>query len=426
MDVVKLTQELVKRQSITPQECGIYTLIKSILQDFTAIECEENGVKNLFLYKDFSGDSSGGDYRNCGDSADFDEIQDSSDFKKSTDSSDLKASNDSNDSTLFSDFEKSSDSKKPHICFAGHIDVVPAGEGWSVEPFGGEIKDSVLYGRGVQDMKGGVAAFVTALKEIKHFSGILSLLLTSDEEGDGIYGTKIMLEVLKKQNLLPDFAIVAEPTCRKVLGDSIKVGRRGSINGILRIFGTQGHAAYPQKCLNPIDLIAPILAEISSKDLDSGNESFAPSKVIITDIRAGMEATNVTPSELKLMFNVRNSPLTDKDSIESYIKSLLKKAKIQRYELSFSQSSFPFLCDSATLLKSLTFAISSVTNITPQANTEGGTSDARYFSAFGVEVVEFGLINDRIHAIDECVKVRDLELLRDIFIAFLQNFKRFL
>lgn len=403
MNVVKFTQELVKRQSITPQECGIYTLIKSHLQDFTAIECEENGVKNLFLYKDFSGDS-----------AYFSEIQDSSELKKSSDSSDLKASKDS------------SDSKKPHICFAGHIDVVPAGEGWSVEPFGGEIKDSVLYGRGVQDMKGGVAAFVTALKEIKHFDGILSLLLTSDEEGDGIYGTKIMLEKLKEQNLLPDFAIVAEPTCKEVLGDSIKVGRRGSINGILRIFGTQGHAAYPQKCLNPIDLIAPILVEISSKDLDSGNEHFAKSKVVITDIRAGMEATNVTPSELKLMFNVRNSPLTNKDSIESYIKSLLKKANIKRYELSFSQSSFPFLCDSATLLKSLTFAISSVTNITPQANTEGGTSDARYFSAFGVEVVEFGLINDRIHAIDECVKVRDLELLRDIFIAFLQNFKRFL
>lgn len=385
MDVVTLTQELIKRQSITPNECGIYAIIQSQLADFSVIKCDKLGVKNIFLYKDFSNDSTTHNAKN------------------------IKAKH---------------SIKKPHICFAGHIDVVPAGENWSVNPFGAEIKDNILYGRGTQDMKGGVAAIVCALKETKQFNGILSLLLTSDEEGDGIYGTKIVLDALKKRDLLPDFAIVAEPTCKNILGDSIKIGRRGSINGVLKIFGTQGHVAYPQKCLNPIDLIAPILSKISSFDLDSGDDFFAPSKIVITDIRAGMEVTNVTPSDLKLMFNVRNSPQTDKNTIEKYIESLLKKANITNYHLSFSQSSFPFLCDSSILLESLTSAIISQTKIKPLPNTEGGTSDARYFSAFGVEVVEFGLVNDKIHAIDECVKISDLRLLKDIFVEFLRHFTR--
>ena len=309
-----------------------------------------------------------------------------------------------------------------HLCFAGHIDVVPAGNGWSVPPFDALIKNGVLYGRGAQDMKGGVAAFVSALKAVKKFNGILSVLLTSDEEGDGIFGTKIMLECLKERGLLPHFAIVAEPTCEKKLGDSIKIGRRGSVNGVLKIYGIQGHAAYPHKCVNPIDLIAPILAQISSKDLDSGDKYFAPSKIVITDIRGGIEATNVTPAELKLMFNVRNNPLTDKSAIKDYVESLLKNAGIKNYDLSLNQGSFPFITDSNMLLDSLSRVVKSRTNITPRPNTEGGTSDARYFSAFGVEVVEFGLVNDRIHAADECVNLRDLETLRDIFVDFIADF----
>lgn len=413
MNVVSLTQELLKKPSITPNECGIYEIIKSQLADFEVIELEKNGVKNLFLYKDFSNiNSSLG--ASCVDLANFKHSQIpslASHLKFS------KNSTNSHKNTL-----QSPRDSKIHLCFAGHIDVVPAGENWSINPFGAEIKDGVLYGRGTQDMKGGVGAFVSALKAIKNFNGILSVLLTSDEEGDGIYGTKIMLEYLKEISLLPNFAIVAEPTCKKYLGDSIKIGRRGSINGILKIFGIQGHAAYPQKCLNPIDLIAPILPKISSFHLDNGDDYFAPSKIIITDIRAGLEATNVTPSELKLMFNVRNNKKSDKDSIKNYIESLLKKAHIKNYHLSFTQSSFPFLSDSKILLESLTNAIKAKTNITPKPNTEGGTSDARYFSAFGIEVVEFGLVNDRIHAIDECVKVEDLEILRDIFVDFITDF----
>ena len=430
MEVVELLKELIKRQSITPNECGIYEIIKAELADFEAIEVEKNGVKNLFLYKDFSVD--------CHDSA-FAESRNDENIKNQNTNSSIfdeksglrshERGNRTNGSltkrtTSLPDLsQKDAEfATKPHLCFAGHIDVVPAGFGWSVPPFDAVIQNGVLYGRGAQDMKGGVAAFVSALQKVKHFNGTLSVLLTSDEEGDGVFGTKIMLEALKERGLLPHFAIVAEPTCEKKLGDSIKIGRRGSVNGVLKIYGTQGHAAYPHKCVNPLDLIAPILAQISSKDLDNGSEYFAPSKIVITDIRGGIEATNVTPAELKLMFNVRNNPLTDKNAIQSYIESLLKSAGIVRYELTLSQTSFPFITNSSVLLDSLSRVVKARTNITPRPNTEGGTSDARYFSAFGVEVVEFGLVNDRIHAVDECVNLCDLEALRDIFVDFIADF----
>ena len=188
------------------------------------------------------------------------------------------------------------------------------------------------------------------------------------------------------------------------------------------MFGTQGYAAYPHKCVNPAHLIAPILAQIAGHNLDSGDSNFAPSKIVITDIRAGIETTNVTPSELKLMFNVRNNPLTDKNAIEKYVKSLLKNAGIKNYDLMLNQGSFPFITDSQTLLDSLIPAIKKHTNLNPRPNTEGGTSDARYFSASGVEVVEFGLVNDRIHAVDECVDLRDIETLKDIFVSFINDF----
>ena len=458
MEAVELLKELIKRQSITPSECGIYEIIKAELADFKTIELEKNGVKNLFLYKDFRADS-------AKDSANQTKTAESThplhhpsarEVKQVADSQNLDAesNNDSHiananssivseksglcsceqgnrtDSSLtkrttnLPDLSPQDEFAKPHLCFAGHIDIVPAGDGWSVPPFEAVVKNGVLYGRGAQDMKGGVACFVAALKAVRKFNGILSVLLTSDEEGEGIFGTKIMLDLLKERGLLPHFAIVAEPTCEKKLGDSIKIGRRGSINGVLKIFGTQGHAAYPHKCVNPTHLIAPILAQIAGVDLDSGTLHFAPSKIVITDIRAGIEATNVTPSQLKLMFNVRNNPLTDKNAIQSYIESLLKKVGIKNYNLTLNQGSFPFITDSQRLLDSLIPAIKKHTNLNPRPNTEGGTSDARYFSAFGVEVVEFGLVNDRIHAVDECVNLRDIEKLRDIFVSFISNFSK--
>lgn len=371
-EVVEFLSKLIQYKTITPNECGIYDFIKSKLSDFKIINLDKNGVKNIFLYKDFS------------------------------------------------DLYSKNVTKKPHLCFAGHIDVVPSGEGWEYPPFGGVIKDNTIYGRGVLDMKGGIASFIYAIKEVKRFNGILSILLTSDEEGDGIYGTKIMLEHLKNINLLPSFALVAEPTSKNILGDTIKIGRRGSINGVLKIQGIQGHVAYPQKCVNPIDLIAPILDKLSNIPLDSGDENFSESRIIITDIRAGLEVTNVTPSVLKLMFNVRNNPLTNKDLIEKYIHALFLNIS---YSLELKQSSYPFITESI-LINILQDSIKQVLNLDATLSTDGGTSDARYFAQFGVDVLELGLKNDKIHAIDECSKIDDIIKLQEVFYNFIINFDK--
>ncbi|BDB66729.1 succinyl-diaminopimelate desuccinylase [Helicobacter cinaedi] len=379
---LSLLKDLVKLPSITPQECGIYTMIKEKfsqiqipLLESLVIEQENNGVKNLFY--------------------------------------------------LF--YPKGADiGALPHLCFAGHIDVVPTGENWQYEPFSAKEVDGYIYGRGTQDMKGGVSAFVSAICQSLESQSLadcmLSILLTSDEEGDGIYGTKIMLETLQKRSLLPDCCIVAEPTSTHHTGDMIKIGRRGSINGTLIIEGKQGHVAYPQKCLNPIELLGSKLGLLAGVNLDNGNSYFEPSKLVITDIRGGMEVVNVTPQNLKIMFNVRNSPLSNEDSIRNYIEGVLDTLP---YTLTLKTSSLPFITQSNTeLVKSLNAVIETKVGKKAELSTSGGTSDARFFSAFGVKVVELGVPNDRIHAINERVKIDDILILHDIFIDFLAIFKK--
>ncbi|WP_295736672.1 succinyl-diaminopimelate desuccinylase [uncultured Helicobacter sp.] len=379
---LSLLKDLVKLPSVTPQECGIYTMIKEKFNQIQTpfvenlvIEQENNGVKNLFY--------------------------------------------------LF--YPKGADiSALPHLCFAGHIDVVPTGENWQYEPFSAKEVDGYIYGRGTQDMKGGVSAFVSAICQSLESQSLencmLSILLTSDEEGEGTYGTKIMLETLQKRSLLPDCCIVAEPTSTHHTGDTIKIGRRGSINGTLIIEGKQGHAAYPQKCLNPIELLGSRLGLLAGVNLDNGNSYFEPSKLVITDIRGGMEVVNVTPQNLKIMFNVRNSPLSDEDSIRNYIEGVLDTLP---YTLTLKTSSLPFITESNTeLVKSLNAVIETKVGKKAELSTSGGTSDARFFSAFGVKVVELGVPNDRIHAINERVKIDDILVLHDIFIDFLAIFKK--
>lgn len=379
---LSLLKDLVKLPSITPQECGIYTMIKekfsqiqTPLLESLVIEQENNGVKNLFY--------------------------------------------------LF--YPKGADiGALPHLCFAGHIDVVPAGENWQYEPFSAKEVDGYIYGRGTQDMKSGVSAFVSAICQSLESQSLencmFSILLTSDEEGDGIYGTKIMLETLQKRSLLPHCCIVAEPTSTHHTGDTIKIGRRGSINGTLIIEGKQGHVAYPQKCLNPIELLGNRLGLLAGVNLDNGNSYFEPSKLVITDIRGGMEVVNVTPQNLKIMFNVRNSPLSNEDSIRNYIEGVLDTLP---YTLTLKTSSLPFITESNTeLVKSLNAVIETKVGKKAELSTSGGTSDARFFSAFGVKVVELGVPNDRIHAINERVKIDDILILHDIFIDFLAVFKK--
>jgi len=364
MSIIDLFIKLLSAPSVTPDDAGLMEFIEEYLGDFKAIRVDREGVKNLFLYKKFG--------------------------------------------------------EGEHLCFAGHIDVVPPGNGWESEPFTPLIKNGKIYARGAQDMKSGVASSIEALKRAKDFSGTLSLLLTSDEEGEAKYGTKIMLDYLKEHNMLPDYAIVAEPTCEERFGDAIKIGRRGSINGVLRLFGRQGHAAYPEKAKNPIDMIAPILPQIAGFNLDNGDDYFAPSKFVITDIRAGMEVTNVTPGELKMMFNVRNSTKTTQEDIKAFIED---KFKGLDYTLELSQSAKPFITSPDTkIVQILDSAIKDTTNITPKHSTAGGTSDARFMAEYGIKTVEFGVINDTIHAPNERVSIEEVEGLFRVFTRVIESF----
>ncbi len=364
MNTIDLFLKLLSFESITPDDAGSLAFIEEYLNGYEAVYINKEGVKNLFLTKKFS--------------------------------------------------------EGPHLCFAGHVDVVPAGEGWDTNPFVPVIKEGKIYARGTQDMKSGVAAFVQVLKETKTFNGRLSLLLTSDEEGDAEFGTVIMLEHLKKVSLLPEYCIVAEPTCEQLFGDAIKIGRRGSINGYLTIQGKQGHAAYPEKAINPVHQIAPLLSQIAGVNLDNGDDDFAPSQMVVTDIRGGMEVTNVTPSSLKIMFNVRNSTKTTQKEINELIDKTFKNLN---YSLTLTQGSYPFVTKRDSLIvKKLQRSIQTITQVETKLSTAGGTSDARFMGAFNIDVVEFGVINDTIHAPNERTSIEEVEKLYKVFLDLVKNF----
>ena len=362
----ELFLKLLRFVSVTPEDDGAFAFIKTYLSDFEVIEINVEETKNLFLSKRFE--------------------------------------------------------EGPHLCFAGHIDVVPAGDGWQSDPFDPFIKEGVVYARGAQDMKSGVCAFLQALKETKNFKGTLSALLTSDEEGDAKHGTIEMLNELKKRSFLPDYAIVAEPTSEKVFGDAIKVGRRGSINGVIDIVGKQGHAAYPEKTINPVHQIAPILHKLAGHLLDEGDAFFTPSQIVITDIRGGMEVTNVTPGNLKIMFNVRNSTKTDIAKIRHYIEETLVGIN---FNLRLSESAQPFITSKDSfVVKALSQALLHTHGSAPKLSTAGGTSDARFFGSFGVATVECGVVNDTIHAPNECCPMYEVESLTEVFKNVIENFEK--
>ena len=364
MDVIELFKKLISSKSQTPEDGGILEFVEQYLEDFNSVRIDVEGVKNLFAYRCFG--------------------------------------------------------EGKHLCFAGHVDVVPAGEGWNSDPYAATEIDGYIYGRGAQDMKSGVSAFVQALKEIKEFNGTLSLLLTSDEEGPAKFGTAEVLKYLKEHNLLPDAVVVAEPTCETLFGDAIKVGRRGSINGVLEIHGKQGHAAYPEKAINPIHQIAPILVNIAGAFLDEGDTYFAPSQLVVTDIRSGIETTNVSPGKLKMMFNVRNSTKTDKRKIEIFI---AQQCKGLDYTLSLDQSAIPFVTDANTrIVQILSDCIQEVCTITPKHSTAGGTSDARFIASYGIDVIEFGVINDTIHAPNERTSIAEVQDLYKVFSLLIKRF----
>jgi succinyl-diaminopimelate desuccinylase len=374
MDVIELFKLFINSKSETPADGELLTFISEYLSDFTSVRVDKNEVKNLFIYKKFG------------------------------------------------------DSEK-HLCFAGHVDVVPAGDGWDTDPY--EVVEKTidgveyLFGRGCQDMKSGVAAFTQAVKEAENFNGTLSLLLTSDEEGPAKHGTLEVLEYLKSVDMMPESVIVAEPTCEKTFGDAIKVGRRGSINGVLKVTGKQGHAAYPEKAKNPIHEISDILPRIAGYNLDNGDEFFSPSKLVITDIRSGMEVTNVSPGTLKMMFNVRNSTKTDQDSIREFITTefLDLEQRGLTYTLELDQSAYPFVTDSDThIVKTIGNSIQNICGVQTKHSTAGGTSDARYIAPCGVNVIEFGVRNDTIHAPNERTTKAEIEGLYKVFCDVIKNY----
>lgn len=321
---------------------------------------------------------------------------------------------------------------RPHLSFAGHTDVVPVGDekAWTVPPFSGDIRDGMLYGRGAVDMKGCVAAFTAAaLRYIEHHGGklprgSLSFLITGDEEGPSINGTKKMLDWLKDRDEAIDACLVGEPSNPRALGDEIKIGRRGSINADITVKGKQGHSAYPQLADNPVPKLARIIDRLCSAKLDDGTENFQPSNLQATVISVPNTATNVIPAFAKAALNVRYNDVWSRPAIEAWISEHVAKAAAElgaKYDLSFSGTGDVFLTKPGTLVETLTSAVHKVTGRTPALTTGGGTSDARFIKDL-CPVVEFGLVNATIHQVDERTSVKDLEDLTGIYETFIAGF----
>ena len=323
-------------------------------------------------------------------------------------------------------------SGRPHLSFAGHTDVVPVGDekAWTVPPFSGEIRDGNLYGRGAVDMKGCVAAFAAAALRYlqKHRAelprGSLSFLITGDEEGPSINGTIKMLHWLKARDEVIDACLVGEPSNPKALGDEIKIGRRGSLNAELTVFGKQGHAAYPNLADNPVPKLARILDRLSSAPLDNGTASFQPSNLQVTVISVPNTATNVIPAEAHAKLNIRYNDGWTRSSIEDWVRDSATRAAAEldgKFSLKFSGTGDVFLTHPGPLVETLKSAVKSVTGRTPALTTGGGTSDARFIKDY-CPVVEFGLVNATIHQVDEHTSVKDLEDLTRIYGQFIENY----
>ena len=363
-ETLALTQALIKRCSVTPEDAGCQALISTRLRaaGFGCHSIPSKGVQNLWAIIGSEG---------------------------------------------------------PLLALAGHTDVVPSGpeDEWASPPFQPTIRDQKLFGRGAADMKGGVAAMVSAAERLAHHwqskktRGRLAVLLTSDEEGPAKDGTQAVLDWLRKQNEQIDYCLIGEPSSDKRLGDRIRIGRRGSMNVVLRVYGRQGHVAYPDQAQNPISGALALLSELATYRWDEGDRGFPPTQLQITNIKAGQGVTNVIPDRLEVWFNLRFNPKQTKDGIEQYIEACCKKhcrQNILQYDLDFDLSGEPFLSESNTLTDVVEDAIAEVLDVRTTQSTGGGTSDGRFIAKTGAKIVEFGLINESIHQINEHCLVDDL------------------
>ena len=384
LDTLELAQALIRCPSVTPEEGGALDLLQSVLGDlgFTCHRlpfAEEDSPRVDNLYARFG---EGG----------------------------------------------------PHLCYAGHTDVVPVGDAaaWSVDPFAGALRDGALYGRGAVDMKGAIAAFVAAVSDLLaegpprgSKGGSISLLITGDEEGDAVNGTRKVLRWLQQRGERLDCCLVGEPTSDARLGDMVKIGRRGSLNARLTVTGTQGHTAYPQLADNPLHHLARMLNALVSEPLDAGNAHFPPSSLQLTSVDVGNATTNVVPAKATALFNVRFNDLHSSATVESWIRERLDRSidtgRGAGYELAIRVSGESFLCPPGPWSALVCDAVASVVGYTPQLGTTGGTSDARFIKDH-CTVAELGLMNGTAHKVDEHVPLDDLARLTQIYRAVLARY----
>ena len=370
MNTLELTQQLIARRSVSPEDAGCLELVIAELKPL-GFECEiiaMNGVTNLWARR--------------GRAA-------------------------------------------PLVCFAGHTDVVPTGplENWGIDPFTPTIRDGVLYGRGASDMKTSIAAFVVAIREFvkanPDHAGSLAVMFTSDEEGPATDGTVRVVETLARRGEKPDYCIVGEPTSVKQIGDMIKNGRRGSLTGILTVNGVQGHVAYPHMARNPIHEVAAAIAELAGTEWDRGNEYFPPTTWQISNFNAGTGANNVIPGSARVQFNFRFSTASTVESLQTRVHGILDKHDVH-YDLEWRQDGRPFLTARGDLVDVVTQAIKEVTGVDTELSTTGGTSDGRFIADICPQVIEFGPTNATIHKVNECLPVAEVEPLQKVYRRILE------
>lgn len=365
-DSLNILSNLISKKSVTPEDDGCQDYIFSELKEFgfELRDLSENNVKNSLIFQ--------------------------------------------------------SSKKSPNILFAGHTDVVPAGNinDWDSDPFTPTIKDNVVYGRGCSDMKSSIACMIAATKrfvlENPDHNGSIGFLLTSDEEGPADFGTKVAIEKMKDLGYVPDFTIVGEPTSSKILGDTIKNGRRGSITGELIINGVQGHIAYPELAINPNHYTGKIINDLIKHDWCSGNKYFPATSLQVSSIISDQVASNMIPAKVKVIFNLRFSSELTEDKIKSTVKSLIDAHEVD-YDISWTCSAHPFITNEGKLTDTLKAAIRKTIHHDPVLSTNGGTSDARFLSKVSNETVEFGGINQTAHKINENINIDDLFSLEEIY-----------
>jgi succinyl-diaminopimelate desuccinylase len=316
-------------------------------------------------------------------------------------------------------------SARPVLCFAGHTDVVPTGprEEWQTDPFEPVVRDGLLYGRGAADMKSGLAAMVTASERFvaahPDHGGSVAFLLTSDEEGPSIDGTRRVVETLEARGEKIDWCVVGEPSSTETLGDVVKIGRRGSLSGKLTVHGIQGHIAYPHLADNPVHALAPALAELANRVWDKGNDYFPPTSFQVSNINAGTGAPNVIPGELRARFNIRFSTEQTVEKLQQTVAEILNRHKVN-YTLEWFVSGLPFFTPPGDLSAAVERIVKANTGRKPELSTTGGTSDGRFIAPTGAQVVELGVINATIHKVNEHVRVADMAALSKIYEQVMQ------